>query len=131
MNFDAQPKKKTNWLLWIGLLGVVLLGVPIACCGGIAFLGFGMAAAPLEAAEQALEAEPRVTEKLGTPITRDEFKITDFESTNGSGSAGLDTNFSGPEGTARVEGTMRQDGGTWSVEQLTITFSDGTSIELP
>lgn len=131
MNFDGQPKKKTNWLLWIGLLGIFLVGIPVACCGGLAVWGFGMASAPLDAAEQALEADPRVTEKLGTPIKRDEFKITDFESTNGSGSAGLDTNFSGPNGSARVEGTMRQDGGSWSVEQLTVTFDDGTSVELP
>ena len=131
MNIDGQPKKKTNWLLWIGLLGVFLVGVPVACCGGLAFWGFGMAAAPLDAAEQALEADPRVTEKLGTPIKRDEFKITDFESANGSGTAGLDTNFSGPNGTAKVEGPMRQAAGAWSVEQLTVTFDDGSSIELP
>lgn len=127
---DGQPKK-TNWVLWLALLGIFLVGTPIACCAGVGVWGVSMFQAPLEAAGEALAADARVTEKLGTPISYESVTIKNYQNNNGNGQASIDTNYVGPKGKAHVTGTMQLNAGTWSVGQLVLTFEDGTEIELP
>ncbi|MFK7735878.1 MAG: cytochrome c oxidase assembly factor Coa1 family protein [Pirellulaceae bacterium] len=132
MNFEIEQKtKKTNWLLWILVLGGVLVVVPIACCAGVGLLGFNAVKAPLVAAAAAMEENPSIVEKLGTPINYDSLQITNYQNNNGNGSADIDTNFSGPNGSAHVVGTMQLIAGEWSIQNMSITFGDGTEMQLP
>jgi len=130
VNVDEPQAKKTNWLLWIGLIGVVLVGLPIACCGSVIFWGVNIATAPLDAAGEALSTEASVAEKLGTPVSYENIGISNFTNENGNGSATIDSNFSGPNGSAHVTGTMQLNAGTWSVDHLIVTFEDGSEVEL-
>ena len=125
-----QPKK-TNWLLWILVGGAVVVVAPIACCAGFGFMGFSAVKAPLEAASTALEQDDRVTSVIGSPISYDNIVITDFQNNNGTGSAGLDSNFTGPEGSVHVKGKMKLVANEWSVDQITVTFGDGNEITIP
>ncbi len=132
MNFEIEaPPKKTNWLLWIGLLGIVIVALPIACCAGVAFLGFNTLQAPLVAAEDALEQDARVTDVLGAPIEYQNVAIQNYRNENGQGSAEINSDFAGPNGTARVNGKMNLNSGTWSVDRLEVTFEDGTQLVIP
>lgn len=130
MDYQPQPKK-TNWLLWGSVLGGVLIVTPIACCAGFGFLGFNAAKAPLEAAAKSLESDERVTSVIGSPIKYDNLVMTGFQIDNGKGSAGLDTDFSGPNGTVHVKGSMALENNSWSPGDLTVTFEDETEITIP
>lgn len=127
---SGEPKK-TNWLLWLLVIGAALVFTPLACCGGLGILGFNAAKAPLLAAGKALEADERVVEKIGTPISYDNLIIKNFNMVNGEGSAELDTDYSGPNGTVHVEGEMALSANEWSPGDLTVTFDDGSEIKIP
>ena len=126
---ETRPKS-TNWILWLGLLAVVLIGVPIACCGGFGLVGFNAVKAPLVAAAGALNADPRVTDQIGSPITYDNIRINKLTNNNGEGSAEIDTSFSGPKGSVQVQGQMRLSNNQWSVELLTVTLPDESVVEV-
>ena len=85
----------------------------------------------LEAAARSLEADERVTSVIGSPINYDNLVMTGFQNNNGKGSAGLDTDFSGPNGKVHVKGSMALEGNSWSPEDLTVRFEDGTEITIP
>lgn len=125
-------KKRSNWVLWLLLGAMVLVGLPIAACAGIAWIGYGAVKAPIDAAVVALNKDPRITAKLGTPITSgSSLGITNYTNNNGNGGASVKFNVSGPSGTASVEGEMRLIANVWSPEALLLVCSDGTAFEVP
>lgn len=127
--FSATPKKKGPWL-WI-ILGLVLLGLPLASCGGCIYFGISLATAPVNAAVESLQNDAEVAEKLGTPITKDfGFSINNLTNNNGNGSAEIEFNARGPNGAANVSGKMKLIAGTWSPDGLVVTFGDGTTKRL-
>lgn len=128
---NMEPKKKSNWLWIVLLIGGALVFTPIACCGGVGLMGYGMVKKPLEQAARVMEEDERIAGKIGTPIKYDTLVVSDFNISNGEGSADLDTNFSGPNGRVHVKGEMLQSGGNWSPGDLTVTFDDGTEVKLP
>lgn len=127
----AQPPKKRSPLIWIIPLGLVLLIAPVICCGGMIFFGVNMAKAPINAGVSALNNDPEITDKLGSPIEAgSSFQLTNYQNNNGNGSAELGYDVSGPKGSANVSGKMQLNSGTWSPDGLTVTFEDGTSKTL-
>ncbi len=135
MELNQPPvvgKKRTNWLLWLLLGAMVVVGLPILACAGIAWVGYGAVKAPVNAAVAALNADPQITAKLGTPITAgSSLDISNYNNDNGNGSAELSFNVSGPNGSASVEGSMALTAGTWRPEQLLVRCDDGTTFQLP
>lgn len=125
-------KKRSNWVLWLLLGAMLLVGLPIAACAGIAWIGYGAVKAPIDAAVVALNGDPRITAKLGTPITSgSSLGLTNYTNNNGNGGASVRFNVSGPSGTANVEGNMRLIANVWSPEALSVVCSDGTAFHVP
>ncbi len=133
------PPRKTgggSFWVWLIPLLVVIFVFPLVCCGGLAFWGVGKAVEgmnkPLDAAVAAIEADNRMTAKLGTPIERvSSFGVSEYHYDNGNGSAEVDFTIKGPDGSARVRGKMKLFADVWSPEDLTITCHDGTEFKLP
>lgn len=118
--------------LWFIPLLLVLVAAPFVCCGGLAMFGWGMMKAPKEAAVVALNADPRVVEKLGAPITADSsVSVSNYQNNNNNGSASLTFNASGPKGSANVAGEMTLTAGTWRPKQLIVKCDDGTELTVP
>ena len=133
MSFDTNPPapKKSKLPLILGILGVSGLAV-VACCGGAAYFGFGMVTAPRDAAIEAMEHDAALSEKLGTPLKAgSSFSLSNYQNNNNNGSAVIEFNVEGPNGTASVEADMKLTAGTWSVKLLTAQCSDGSTVTIP
>ena len=132
-----QPyqKKKSSLPLILGIIvgGAVLM---LVCCGGMAFFG-GKAAmdlmnAPVEATIAAMEADADISGKLGTPIeSTSAVGVQNYQNNNNNGSADVQFNAKGPNGTASVKGSLTLTAGTWSIDNATVTCPDGDTFELP
>jgi len=132
---QATPPQKSwigrNWI-WLVPLILVVMASPIVCCGGLAFFGFNVMQAPLTAATDAINADQRITGKLGSPITRgSSMTVNNYTNNNGNGGATIEFNVSGPNGGAQVSGRMALTAGKWRPDGLTVTCDDGTEFELP
>lgn len=128
--YATPPKKRNHWI-WIIPLALLLLSAPVLCCGGMIFFGVSMAKAPINAGVEALNSDPEITDKLGSPISAgSSFELNNYQNDNSNGSAELGYNVSGPKGTARVSGKMKLIAGTWTPDGLTVTFDDGTTKTL-
>ena len=132
----VQPTRQRNILVWLIplLLGMFLM--PFFCCGGLLFWGIrGVAAqyaAPGDAAVDAVAADEQVKSVLGEPVEKTgSVSIRNLRIRNDNGSAEVDFNVAGPDGSAHVEGKMKLFAGKWSPEALTITCDDGTVFNLP
>ncbi|MCA9185992.1 MAG: cytochrome c oxidase assembly factor Coa1 family protein [Pirellulaceae bacterium] len=134
MEYESRPQKSwfgRNWF-WLVPLVLIVLGSPFICCGGAAFLGFNMVTQPRDGAIAAMEADPAISAKLGTPLTAGStFNVTNYQNNNGNGSATLSFNVSGPNGNANVSGDMALTANVWRPADLTITCDDGTEFKLP
>ena len=87
--------------------------------------------APVNAAVEALNNDPGVSAKLGSPIQAGSSKsISNYNNNNGNGGATIAFNASGPDGAASVDGKMKLTAGTWTPDGLTVTFGDGTEVTL-
>lgn len=128
--YQVPPKKRNHWR-WIIPLAIVLISSPILCCGGAIYFGWNQLNAPIDAGVAAMNANPEIVEKLGSPIEADMgFEVSNFKNSNGNGSANLSYNVSGPDGSASVSGDMKLVSGTWSPDGLKVTFEDGSSTTL-
>ena len=127
--YDSAPRK-TNWILWLGLLALTLLVVPIACCGGIALWGLNEIKAPLDAAQAILNDTPVVTERLGSPIEYQDVAVSNYRVENGTGSTQFNLEFKGPKAAANVDGYMELRDGEWKLGNLTVRFEDGEEVYL-
>jgi hypothetical protein len=111
---------------------LLVLASPLVCCGGLALFGFKAVQAPFDAATESLNADARVVEKLGSPISRgSSMSINNYNSVNGNGGATIEFNASGPKGGAQVSGRMALTAGKWRPDGLTVTCDDGTEFRLP
>ena len=68
---------------------------------------------------------------MRAPIEYQNVAIQNYRNENGQGSAEINSEFAGPNGTARVSGKMNLNSGTWSVDRLEVTFEDGTQLVIP
>ena len=129
----GQPQKKGCMRFWwLGLLlGLVFIVIPMASCIGLGVWGMSAVKEPVNAAVAAVNADAEITAKLGQVTCDNEFGIKDFTASNGNGSATVDTNVTGPNGSARVEGRMKVTAGNWSADGLTVTCDDGTEFRIP
>ncbi len=126
---------KSPLLLILGIVAALVL-VPIICCGVVGVLGFttavGAIKAPVDAAVVALNEDPAVAAKLGTPIEEQTgFGVNDYNNNNGNGGATVNFNVTGPNGSAEVSGRMDLTAGVWSADDLTVQCSDGTKLKVP
>ena len=133
----APPQRGgSNFLVWLIPLLLAMVFVPMICCGGLLFFGVRQVAQevsePLDAAVAAIEEDNRISAELGTPVERtSSYGVQNFNYDNGDGSATVDFDVKGPDGSANVKGKMKLFAGEWSPEDLTITLRDGTEFKLP
>jgi hypothetical protein len=126
-----MPKKKSSLPLILAIVAVALL-VPLGCCGGILFWGWGAVNAPFDAALEAINQDPALAEVLGTPISRgSEITLNNLQSTNGHGTATIEMNVKGSKDSAKVSGEMKQTDGRWSAGSLTIELPSGQKYYVP
>lgn len=114
---------------------MVWLSVPVllvAGCGWLIMSGLSAVAEPVNAAMDAIAANPACIAALGSPMQRGEgYKVNDYNTANGAGSANVDFDISGPNGSAQVAGRMVYGNGAWQPDGLVLSFADGKSVTLP
>lgn len=134
MSFDPGPpvQKKSKLPLILGIIGGGAVLVAL-CCGGVTYWGFQKGMEPFVAATTAMEGNAELSEKLGTPIEHDldGIQLTNMQNNNGNGGAEIGFNAKGPKGTAKVQAKLNLTAGTWTVENLTATCSDGSTVNIP
>jgi hypothetical protein len=131
---NAGPQKKSLGTILMLVLG--FFAACLICCGAVSFFAFkgatGLMSAPVDAAIAYVSADEEIANKLGTPIeSTSAIGIENYQNNNGNGSAKVGFNAKGPNGTARVDGSLTLTAGTWSAKALTVKFPDGQTITLP
>ena len=124
----ATPKK-TRWALYGGLVcGVVLLG----CMGFVsALLGVIKRSDAYTSAVAKAKADPRVAEKIGTPITEGLIPQGSINTTNGYETADLRISLNGPKGSGVLEVRSRKSDGTgWAYDRLVFGPDDSSAVDL-
>ena len=73
----------------------------------------------------------RIIDKLGIRIKAGaKLTMTDLPNSNGSEAARMSFDLVGRKGTAKVDGVIKRVNGVWTPEDMTVTFSDGSTIPL-
>ena len=145
----APPPQRSggsNVLVILLVIGGIVLLACAGLCGGCVILG-QRAAKEIEkgagefattiqlapaygAAEAAVTSDPQVTARLGEPI-----ETTSIPKRQGSGdlkTTGETFQFDiqGPKGTGIVSGIATADGTNWRPTKITVTFSDGSTVDV-
>ncbi len=135
-HFSSQQSTsiRSFWLIAAVVLGLFFMG--LVCCGGVVYFsvraGTEMVAQPVNAAIAYVSADEEIVNRLGLPIvSTSTLSVSKFKYENGTGDAQVGFNAKGPNGTARVDGTLTLADETWRVEKLNVRFSDGTIVTLP
>ncbi|MGB7343539.1 MAG: cytochrome c oxidase assembly factor Coa1 family protein [Pirellulaceae bacterium] len=137
--YDVAQQNRARQKKSFGIVIAVVLGLfafGLVCCGGLAFFGYkagsSMVSAPINAAIAYVSSDEEIADKLGAPIeSTSAIGIQNYQNNNGNGGATVGFDAKGPNGTARVDGKLTLTAGTWTVDQLTVKFPDGTSVTLP
>lgn len=133
----TQPRQR-GWFArnWFWVVPVLVL-IPLLMCGG--FIGgiFALVGGVLKSAEPyktAIERaanSPAVIAKLGEPIEDDTWiPMGNVNFDNYGGDANLTLQVRGPHGAASVHTVALREAGVWETETLTVTFADGTRLDL-
>jgi hypothetical protein len=146
--FPSPPQKSGGSnvvVIILVILGVLCLGCA-GLCGGCYYLGKNAAQqigtelnAAVELMPSMMQAQglvlndPQVVQKLGEPVSP---AGTGTPTRQGSGEvkpAGETFTFSvqGPNGSAEVAASAMKDLGSWKLTVITVTCSDGTTINVP
>jgi hypothetical protein len=75
-------------------------------------------------------SDPRVIERLGTPIEKGWWVIGSVHLDNSEGEAKLDFPISGPKGDAKVHAAASYDGNRWSYSSLIVRPDVGGEIDV-
>ena len=140
----SQQKPKKSWFgrnwWWVLLL---VLGLPLACCGGIIGLGFwgfnkGMEELkkmpPYADSVQLIETDPRATAALGTPVE----VAGIFEGASQGYQFNVSETFfdaqlpvSGPNGSGVliIDAELDLSSGNWVYDTQKLELPDGTEID--
>lgn len=125
---------KSNTLLIVVLLGV-LIGLPLCTCGGcVASIFFGVSAAmqgsePYKRAVAEAQNNAEVQELLGEPVEAGFLVTGSINMNNDGGDCDIQIPISGPKssGTLRVRGT--RNGGTWEYQEISANIN-GKTVDL-
>jgi hypothetical protein len=83
------------------------------------------------ATQQAVNSDPQVIDRLGEPI--EALAMPERQNTGDLKPAGETFQFDieGPKGTGIVSAIATADGGPWRVVKITVTFADGSVVDVP
>jgi len=106
--------------IW-ALSGVGLIGLAIAGIVALAFIVMVTmkSTAAYQLSMEALQADPEVTQLLGTPLDGG-LPSGGIRNVNGVGVARLSFEVSGPKGRGTVHVAATRDGGPWTIDRLTL-----------
>ena len=130
--------QQESWIkrngLWFFPLLILMLGAPVICCGGFAFLGYtaaGIITGPTSAAIDAVKNDPEIAARLGEDIqSGGSTQLHDMQINNDTGHVELKIRAVGSQSGADVEGTVVMENGDWFASDLTVTFDDGTEKKI-
>jgi hypothetical protein len=146
--FPSPPQKSGGssvLVIVLVIMGILLLGCA-GLCGGCYFIGRNAAqqigrefGAMLELTPSMLQAQslvtedPQVVEKLGEPVTLVGEGGPTRQGTGEVQPGGETFTFrvQGPNGSADVTASAMKDVGAWKLTVITVTCSDGTTINVP
>ncbi|MDP1561409.1 MAG: cytochrome c oxidase assembly factor Coa1 family protein [Pirellulaceae bacterium] len=125
---------KSNTLIIVVLL-LVVIGLPLCTCGGcVATLWFGVSAAlqgsePYKRAVAEAQNNAEVRELLGEPVEPGYLVSGSINLNNDGGDCDIQIPISGPKdsGSVRIRGT--RSGGTWRYDEITAEIN-GQQIDL-
>jgi hypothetical protein len=151
MSNPSQPPQ-SGGTSWLTILLAILLLMVLTCtglCGGCILLGrraavqvgkqaeqFAgyLALTPaFVAAQQAVDNDPQVIDRLGQPITTLAMPTRQSQGPLKPSGETFQYDIRGPQGAAIVSGVATADSsaGPWRVETITVTFSDGSVVTIP
>jgi Cytochrome oxidase complex assembly protein 1 len=133
----SQGEKKgcfgCSWLVVIpvGCLGVLLLGVAFVAVIVAGVFGVLKSSDVYKEALSRAQANPAVTEALGTPVEAGFLLTGSINVSNGGGDADISIPISGPQGKATIHAVAVKESGTWVYSVLEVTVEGtGESIDL-
>lgn len=114
----------------VAVLVVVTMG--LLMCGAIAtFFRLFASSDAYVMAVAAARADPRVTERLGTPLETGFFSTGSIHvSGGGGGSANLAIPLKGPKASGTLYVVARRSAGEWTLLRLSLDAGDGKRTEL-
>ncbi len=117
------PPAKSNAVWWIlGILGVVLGGGALLCCGG-AFFAYRVATqAVAEVVKSAVEEDPAIQEHIGTIS---DLNVNLTATGNSSGGNKMVFDIKGDKGSGQLEILMDNDGENQSVNSGVLVLPNG------
>jgi hypothetical protein len=147
--FGPPPQQSGGGITWLVVLLVILVVLLLACgglCAGCVFvaqragtvlekgLEEGMQQLvllqPYAEAHAAVQADQRVIDRLGEPIEAIDYKRQSEGKLNTAGET-LQFDIKGPKGTGIVSVVATPEGETWKARTITVTFEDGSVIDVP
>lgn len=115
-------------LAWSIPVLILLILLPIACCGGGIWWLVQTFSAPYYAAMEQVQADPVVLAAFGSPLQSGRgVEITNWVKKKGKGACSLSFVVIGPKGQGSVRAEMEAIEGAWTARTLQIVMPDGTT----
>ena len=121
-----------SWLQRNGVAVLVVAAIlALSCAGVLWFFSLFRSSDAYTLALAAARADPRVTERLGTPIEEGYFPTGSIHiNGGGSGNASLAIPLSGPKAAGKLYAVARRDAGEWKLTRLVFEDADARRVEL-
>ena len=109
-----------NWKWFVPLILIVIVGLPVALIGSV-FAAMKNSDAAKESVLKA-QGNPRVAQKLGTPIKEGWLVSGSINTSTTSGDADLAVPISGSKGQAKIYVTANKATGTWNYSVMEVAI---------
>jgi hypothetical protein len=119
----TAPRKSwfsRNWKWFVPVILIVVFGLPLVVMGSV-FAAMKNSDAAKESVLKA-QANPRVVQKLGTPIEEGWLVSGSINTSTTSGDADLAVPISGPKGQGKVYVTAHKSAGAWNYSVMEVAF---------
>ena len=148
MSHSEKPRSSggSSWLVvLLVILGLIVLTCGGLCAGGIyvgqrtvatagkaagEFITYLALMPAFAATQQAVNSDLQVRDRLGEPINAVAMPTRENVGVLNPKGETFQYDITGPKGTAIVSGVATGDGTTWRVSQITVTFSDGSVVNV-
>lgn len=125
----AKRSFLTRPFFWVGFVLFVLLTTTCISCSAFFLLGNSLLNSGRMLVRQTISDDPEVSDKLGQPITIEDFQLSGDVDEDGRYSTIC--NAEGSKESARVTGYLTMRGFAFDQGEFVITFDDKTELVLP
>lgn len=126
MNQPQQPQQKgwfsrnLKWILPVGCLGVILIGVVFILAIVLFVFGAMKSSDVYQEAVRRAQADPVVTSELGQPVEAGWFLSGSINVSDAGGEADLRIPISGPKGSGTIHAKADKRGSRWVYDTLEV-----------